>query len=55
MIIYESYVYKALQNAWAYGRKLVVFCHFHKRFVTKKQLKLHRCAEKKCKRLEYIE
>lgn len=53
-VIYPNEWYETLQHTWSYGKNLVGFCHYHHRFVTKKQAKLHRCFEKKCRRLEWI-
>lgn len=55
MIIYADDWYKTLQKTWAYGRNLVGYCHYHKKFVTRKQADLHGCFRKKCRRFERIQ
>jgi hypothetical protein len=35
-----------------YAKNVVAFCHFHKGYMTVKQLKLHKCISKKCRRLQ---
>lgn len=54
MLIYADEWYRTLQKTWSYGKNLVGYCHYHHRFVTKKQADLHGCFRKKCRRLEWI-
>ena len=52
--IYAEEVYQTLNGSWAKGKNLRGYCHYHKRYVTRPQMNLHKCEEKKCKRLERI-
>ena len=48
-------MYPSLQGTYARGRKLVGYCHYHRKYVTINQLKYHQCLRKQCKSLHRFE
>ena len=53
--IWPERMYKTLQWTKARGKKLVGYCWYHKKFMTIKQLKQHKCLKKHCDALERFE